>query len=70
MKKPLSSREKPFGPQLFRQSQIEVSKKVKKLIHYDCEGGVDEEVPDEDEIFIKENLLAKKGDYITEYIFI
>jgi hypothetical protein len=66
MKKALSSTEKPFGPQLYKQSQIEVYKKVKKLIHYDCEGGVDEDIPDEDEIFIKENLLTRKGDSITE----
>ena len=55
----------PFGPQLYKQTQIEV-KKIKKLIHYDCDGGVDEDIPDEDEIFIKENLLNKKGDNITE----
>jgi hypothetical protein len=65
MKKSFGSSGTAFGPQLFKQIQIEVNKKVKKLIHYDCEGGVDEDIPDEDEIFIKENLLNKKGDNIT-----
>ena len=66
MKKNTSSASCPFGPQLSKFSQIEVSKKVKKLIHYDCEGGVDDDVPDEDEIYIKENLLTRKGDTATE----
>jgi hypothetical protein len=61
----------PFGPQLSKQTQIEVNKKVKKLIHYDCNnvGGVeDDDVPNEDEVYIKENLLTRKGaDNLTEY---
>ncbi len=65
MKKSISSSSSAFGPQLVKSGQIEVNKKVKKLIHYDCDGGVDEDVPDEDEIFIKENLI-KRGENVTE----
>ncbi len=72
MKKPLaaaasfgSSSSLPFGPQLKNQAQPEM-KKVKKLIHYDCGGDVDEDVPDEDEIYIKENLLNKRVNKIAE----
>ncbi len=56
-----------FGPQLNKQLQIDASKKVKKLIRYDCDGGVDEDIPDEDEIYIKENLLSRKVDENIEY---
>lgn len=54
-----------FGPQITKLKQIEINRKVKKLIHYDCninngDDGLDEDVPDEDEIYIKENLLSKK----------
>ena len=66
MKKKVSTSSNPFGPQLSKQTQLEVNKKIKKLIHYDCDGGVDEDVPDEDEIYIKENLLNKKEENITE----
>ncbi len=55
-----------FGPQINKLEQINFSKKVKKLIHYDCEGQVDDDVPDEDEIYIKENLLTRKGDDTNE----
>ena len=58
------SREKKhnFGPSLAKQKQLEISKKVRKMIHYDCNddgkyGGMDDDIPDEDEIYIKENLL-------------
>ena len=48
-----------FGPQIIKQKQIQISKKVKKMIHYDCENtGMDDDIPDEDEIYIKENLLT------------
>jgi hypothetical protein len=66
MRKNVSSSSNPFGPQLSKNLQINVNKKVKKLIHYDCEGGVDDDVPDEDEIYIKENLLTRKGDDMIE----
>jgi hypothetical protein len=58
-----------IGPQLSKQKQIEINKKVKKLIHYDCTnvGYEDEDVPGEDEVYIKENLLTRKGaENITE----
>jgi len=57
-----------FGPQISKMLQINFSKKVKKLIHYDCEGEADDDIPEEDEIYIKENLLLKKLDEHSEYI--
>jgi hypothetical protein len=60
MRKNASTSSNPFGPQLNKFSQIDVNKKVKKLIRYDCHGGVDDDVPNEDEIYIKENLLTRK----------
>jgi hypothetical protein len=60
---------KSFGPQI-KSKQIEVGKKVKKLIHYDCnkEGVGDEDIPDEDEVYIKENLLqGNSKDNNSEY---
>jgi hypothetical protein len=60
MRKNFSNSSNPFGPQLHKLSQIDVHKKVKKLIRYDCDGGVDDDIPDEDEIYIKENLLTRK----------
>jgi hypothetical protein len=57
-----------FGPQTKIQ-KLEMNRKVRKLIHYDCNNydieGIDDDVPDEDEVYIKENLLQKK-DNITE----
>jgi hypothetical protein len=67
------SSECSIGPQLSKQKQIQINKKVKKLIHYDCNnvGYEDEDVPAEDEVYIKENLLTKKGaENITEYLYI
>jgi hypothetical protein len=60
MNKPTSNF-KRFGPQISKLIQLDMSKKVKKLIRYDCEGGVDEDIPDEDEVYIKENLLIRKA---------
>lgn len=63
----------PFGPQLSKCTQIEMNRKVKKLIHYDCNNNngdldeIDDDVPEEDEIYVKENLLLKKKEeLITE----
>jgi hypothetical protein len=70
MKKKSSTNSQRFGPQINKLEQIHVSKKVKKLIHYDCEGQVDEEIPDEDEIYIKENLLTRKGEETNEYKYL
>ena len=68
MKKNHSSKtSQRFGPMINKLEQINFHKKVKKLIHYDCDGQVDDEVPDEDEIYIKENLLIKKPDESNEY---
>ena len=49
---------KSIGHQI-KSKQLEMGKKVKKLIHYDCNNKdcIDEDVPDEDEVYIKENLL-------------
>jgi hypothetical protein len=60
---------KSFGPQINKTKQIEVGKKVKKLIHYDCSNkeGIDEDIPDEDEVYIKENLLQGNSKENSEY---
>jgi hypothetical protein len=53
-----------FGPQLQKIKPINSVKNVRKLIHYDCgeNNKEDEEIPNEDEIYIKENLLKVKKD--------
>lgn len=68
-----------FGPSLGKLKQIDVSKKARKMIHYDCSDntkheGIDDDIPDEDEVYIKENLLnnlrerqIRDKDHITEY---
>lgn len=58
-----------FGPQIEKIKQVESIKNVRKLVHYDCNDfdGNDEEIPNEDEIYIKENLLNKLGDNPNEY---
>jgi hypothetical protein len=67
-----SNSSNPFGPQLGSFKQIEVKGKIKKLIHYDCNNNgdmaaVDDDIPEEDEIYVKENLLhKKKEELITE----
>ena len=39
---------------------------IKKLIHYDCtippDGDEGDDIPEEDEVYIKENLLFQKRD--------
>lgn len=56
-----------FGPQILR-AKIASVKNIRKLIHYDCNNaGEDEDIPNEDEVYIKENLLERKlGDDISE----
>lgn len=54
-----------FGPSLGKLRQIDISKKARKMIHYDCNEnanyeGIDDDVPDEDEVYIKESLLYKR----------
>lgn len=51
-----------FGPSLGKLKQLDITKKVRKMIHYDCNenanlDGIDDDVPDEDEVYVKENLL-------------
>ncbi len=68
-----------FGPFLGKLKQLDVTKKIRKMIHYDCNDnanldGIDDDVPDEDEVYIKENLLMNirdkqikdKENHITE----
>jgi hypothetical protein len=66
-----------FGPSLGKLKQLEITKKVRKMIHYDCNenanlDGIDDDVPDEDEVYVKENLLMnlkekrEKDNHITE----
>jgi hypothetical protein len=54
-----------FGP-LIGLHKLEANKKIKKLVYYDCnnkgDDGLDEDIPDEDEVYIKENLLQRKKD--------
>jgi hypothetical protein len=57
-----------FGPQIGNE-KLEINKKIKKLIYYDCnnkgDDGLDDDIPDEDEVYIKENLLNRKKDDIN-----
>lgn len=61
-----------FGPSLAISRPIEMKNNYKKLIHYDCyvsnqECEEDEDIPEENEVYIKENLLYKKREEpITE----
>ena len=57
IKSPISS----FGPHMLGQKPFEIRKKVKKLIHYDCKENedVNDEIPNEDEVYIKGSLLKK-----------
>jgi len=66
-----------FGPSLGKLKQLDITKKVRKMIHYDCNenanlDGIDDDVPDEDEVYVKENLLMnlkekrEKDNHITE----
>jgi len=57
LKSPVSS----FGPHKISEQPFEIRKRVKKLIHYDCKGNedVNDEIPNEDEVYIKGSLLKK-----------
>jgi len=50
-----------IGPQLKRARPPDLGRRIKKLIHYDCKQSEDlnDDVPDEEEVYIKENLLKK-----------
>jgi hypothetical protein len=66
MKKNSSTSSNQFGPQLSKTKQIVLNKRTKKLIHYDCQNiygdtdYMDDDIPDESEVYIKENLLLMK----------
>lgn len=55
-----------FGPSLNTSRPIPMKSNFTKVIHYDCgldtnkSGDENDDIPDEDEIYIKENLLNKK----------
>lgn len=54
-----------FGPNLSSSKPIQMKQQIKKLVHYDCNDDIDAEcgdIPEEDEVYIKENLLNKKRD--------
>ena len=53
-----------FGPNLKESKPLQVKcSHIKKLIHYDCNNKKDDseedDIPDENEIYVKENLLQK-----------
>ena len=53
-----------FGPSLKESKPLQVKcSHIKKLIHYDCNKNKDDleedDIPDENEIYVKENLLQK-----------
>ena len=53
-----------FGPCLKESKPLQVKcSNIKKLIHYDCNkkkgDSEEDDIPDENEIYVKENLLQK-----------
>ena len=53
-----------FGPSLKESKPLQVKcSHIKKLIHYDCnkkkDDSEEDDIPDENEIYVKENLLQK-----------
>ena len=53
-----------FGPNLKESKPLQVKcSHIKKLIHYDCnkkkDDSQEDDIPDENEIYVKENLLQK-----------
>jgi len=59
--------EKSFGPNLKESKPLELKcSKMKKLIHYDCgkkkNDSEEDDIPDENEIYVKENLLQNTVD--------
>jgi hypothetical protein len=59
---------KVFGPTLKKSDPIRIISAIKKRIHYDCKiiGEENEEdIPQENEIYIKENLLKSKHEDIS-----
>ena len=58
-----------FGPQVSK-SKMPSIKNIRRLVHYDCNNDDEDcDIPNEDEVYIKENLLERKlGDEGSEYI--
>ena len=61
---PNSTNKIVFGPNLKESKPLQVKcSHIKKLIHYDCntkkDGSEEDDIPDENEIYVKENLLQK-----------
>ncbi len=50
-----------FGPHMFKAKPLDVSKKIKKTFHYDYKGedDINDEIPNEDEVYIKGSSLKK-----------
>jgi hypothetical protein len=54
-----------FGPSLKESKPLQVKcSHIKKLIHYDCSNkkmgdSEEDDIPDENEVYVKENLLQK-----------
>ena len=64
---PNSIKKITFGPSLKDSKPLQVKGgHIKKLIHYDCnkkkDGSEEDDIPDENEIYVKENLLQKATD--------
>jgi len=62
--KPILRTKINFGPNLKESKPLQVKgSHIKKLIHYDCNAKKDnseeDDIPDENEIYVKENLLQK-----------
>ena len=61
---PNSTNKITFGPSLKESKPLQVKcSHIKKLIHYDCNiqknDSEEDDIPDENEIYVKENLLQK-----------
>ena len=65
----LNKSSKKIGPQLKRARPPDIGRRIKKLIYYDCKLAEDlnDEVPDEEEVYVKENLLKKNKEDEEEY---
>ncbi len=64
---PNSTKINTFGPSLKESKPLQVKcSHIKKLIHYDCNKKKDDleedDIPDENEIYVKENLLENTAE--------
>ena len=57
-----------IGPFVKRQRPLEIQNNISKLIHYDCKQSEDlnDDVPDESEVFVKVNLLKRSLEEFNE----